>query len=144
MIDASAASYSKTPILLNILLWTAQAFVGITFAVIAYIKLFTPIPELAAMWPWTGEFPVAMVRGLGLIDLAGGIGILIPSLTRIKPNLVAAAALGCFLLQICASIFHISRGEVDATPVNGIYLVLTAFVFWGRRKYPVGAQIRQA
>lgn len=137
MIDTSAALPAKMPTLFNILLWAAQAFVGITFTVMACIKIFKPIPELAAMWPWTGEYPVAMVRGLGLIDLAGGIGILMPSLTRIKPNLAVAAALGCFLLQICASIFHISRGEMEAIPVNGIYLVLTAFIFWGRRKYPV-------
>jgi hypothetical protein len=33
----------------------------------------TPIPRLAMMWPWAGELPYLMVRGLGVIDLAGGL-----------------------------------------------------------------------
>lgn len=137
MTAAEAAIPVKTPILLNALLWAGQALVGIAFIVIAWIKLTTPIPQLAAMWPWTGEFPVAMVRGLGLIDLAGGIGIILPTLTRIRPNLVVIAAACCALLQICAMAFHISRGEAEAAPVNVVFLVLSVLIFWGRRKFPV-------
>lgn len=130
----------RTPLALNILLWAAQLFVGVSFAVIAWIKLVTPIPELAAMWPWTGQYPEAMVRGLGLIDLIGGLGIILPTLTRVRPNLTVTAAAGCALLQICAMTFHLSRGEAEATPVNAVFLVLSLFVFWGRRRYPVPAR----
>lgn len=134
---AAAAKRYETPLALNILLWAAQLFVGISFGVIAWMKLVTPIPALAAMWPWTGEYPEAMVRGLGIIDLAGGLGIILPGLTRIRLNL--AAAVGCAVLQICAMTFHLSRGEAEAVPINAVFLVLSLFVVWGRRRYPVPA-----
>ncbi len=125
---------------LNAGLWAAQALICVGFVIIGGIKLFKPIPELAAMWPWTGQFPEAFVRSLGVIDAAGGLGIFLPALLRIKPGLSVLAALGCVALQICAMVFHISRGEVAAIPVNIVFLALAAFVLWGRRKLPVSAR----
>lgn len=134
----------STPLPLDLALWAAQLFVGVSFAVIAWIKLTTPISALAAMWAWTGEYPEAMVRGIGLIDLAGGLGIVLPRLTRIRPGLTVAAAAGCALLQVCAMAFHLSRGEGEATPINVVYLALALFVFWGRRAYPARPRGRAA
>jgi hypothetical protein len=128
---------SKPSKLLNAALWVAQALVFVGFVIVGWMKLFKPIPELAALWAWTGQLPVAVVRGLGVIDIAGGIGIFLPALTRIKPGLTVLAALGCVVLQVCAMTFHISRGEIAATPVNLIFLALSAFVLWGRRVQPV-------
>lgn len=118
-------------------LWVAQVLAFAAFGSTGVIKLLTPIPELAAMWPWTGELPVAFVRTLALIDIAGGLGVLLPSLTRIRPGLTVVAALCCVVLQICAMIFHVTRGEIVATPVNVAFLALVAFIFWGRRKAPI-------
>lgn len=118
-------------------IWTAQVLAFAAFGAVGLIKLFKPIPELAAMWPWTGELPLLIVRGLGLIDIVGGVGVLLPSLTRIKPGLTVVAAACCVALQICAMVFHISRGEAVATPVNFVFLALVAFVFWGRRQVPI-------
>lgn len=138
MFDTPSATLGqKPPLVLNILLWAGQVFVGLSFAAIAWIKLSKPIAELGGMWPWTGEYPEAMVRGIGLIDLAGGLGIVLPTLTRIRPGLAVTAAACCAALQVCAMIFHISRGEVEAAPVNVVFLAVSLFVFWGRRKYPV-------
>ena len=112
---------------LRISLWVA----GVT-------KVFTPIKELAQMMPWTGEYSVAFVRTIGLIDLAGGLGILLPSLTRIMPRLTVLAAIGCATLQVFAFAFHISRGEAAVTPLNILLLALSLFVLWGRSsKAPV-------
>lgn len=123
--------------LLNAGLWIMQSLVFVGFVIIGCMKLFKPIPELAAMWPWTGQLPMAVVRGLGVIDIAGGVGIFLPALTRIKPGLTVLAAFGCVALQICAMVFHMSRGEMPAVPVNVVFLALSAFVLWGRRALPV-------
>jgi len=85
------------------------------------------------MMPWAEELPSHFVRAIGLIDITGGIGIVLPALTRIKPGLTVLAALGCVALQICAIVFHISRGETMMTPFNFVLLALAAFVLWGRR-----------
>lgn len=125
---------------LNASIWVAQVLACLAFGAVGLIKLFKPIPELAAMWPWTGELPVAVVRGLGLIDLAGGLGLLLPSLTRIRPGLTVVAALCCVVLQVCAAAFHLWRGEAVATPVNAVFFAFVAFIFWGRRRLPVRAR----
>jgi len=123
---------------LRIGLWAAQALIFFAFASAGLVKLLTPIPQLAAMMPWAGQYSETFVRIIGLIDLAGGIGILLPALTRILPRLTVLAALGCTLLQIFALVFHISRGEAEVTPVNLVLLALSLFVLWGRdRKAPI-------
>ncbi|MCP3462564.1 DoxX family protein [Bradyrhizobium sp. CCGUVB23] len=126
---------------LRIGLWIAQALICFAFSSAGLVKLLTPIPQLAAMMPWAGEYSEGFVRVIGLIDLAGGIGILLPALTRILPRLTVLAALGCTVLQVFALVFHISRGEAAVTPLNFVLLALAVFVLWGRgRKAPIAAR----
>ncbi|GLR83820.1 DoxX family protein [Bradyrhizobium iriomotense] len=123
---------------LRIGLWIAQILICFVFTSAGLVKLLTPIPQLAAMMPWTGEHSEAFVRVIGLIDLAGGIGILMPALTRILPRLTVLAALGCTVLQVIAIGFHVSRGEAAVTPLNLVLLALALFVLWGRgRNAPI-------
>jgi hypothetical protein len=90
------------------------------------------------MIPWAGQVPPAFMYATGLIDLAGGLGVLLPALARIKPGLTVLAALGCAALQLCAIVFHFSRGEGANTPFNFLLVALSLFVFWGRRsKVPI-------
>ncbi|RJS93679.1 DoxX family protein [Salinisphaera sp. Q1T1-3] len=120
--------------LLRAATWVAQGLIFLAFLWAGSEKLLSPIADLARMWPWTGDLPPPIVRTLGVIDLLGGIGVLLPDLTRIKPRLTTAAAVGCVLLQLCAMIFHISRGEAEDLPVNLVFLALLVFILWGRRR----------
>ncbi len=81
-------------------LWLAQFLMFVAFAVAAWMKTMTPISKLAATWPWTGQLPGPVVRGLGLIDLLGGAGVFLPALLDILPQLSVPAALGCVALQL--------------------------------------------
>ncbi len=65
--------------------------------------------------------------------MLGGLGLLLPSLTRIKPGLTALAALGCAALMACAIVFHFSRGEAANSWFNFLLAALALFVAWGRR-----------
>ncbi|WP_378947824.1 DoxX family protein [Paracoccus sp. R86501] len=122
----------------NIGIWVAQVLGAAAFIMPGVMKLTTPIPELSAMMPFAGEYSSGFVRSLGAIDLAGGLGLLLPSLTRIMPRLTVIAAGCCVLLQILAILFHASRGEFYALPVNVIYIALALIVLWGRgRKAPI-------
>lgn len=119
---------------MNIILWIAQVFVAAGFIWIATIKLFQPIEKIAAMWPWTGEAPSLMVRLLGVVDLLGGLGLILPTLLRIKPRLTAFTAIAIIVLMVCASIFHIARGEGAVIGFNIFVAVIAAFIAWGRMK----------
>lgn len=116
----------------TIALWIVQAILALFFIGTGLFKLVTPVAKIAQMWPWAGEYP-NLLHFTGIADLLGGIGIIIPTLTRIKPQLTVLAALGCALLMVSAIIFHLSRGEGANTPFNFVILGLAVFVFWGRR-----------
>ncbi|MHC2624136.1 putative membrane protein YphA (DoxX/SURF4 family) [Bradyrhizobium huanghuaihaiense] len=123
---------------LRIGLWAAQVVLAFVFISAGFVKLTTPIPQLAAMMPWAGQYSETFVRSIALVDLAGGIGILLPALTRILPRLTVLAALGCAVLQVIALLFHLSRGEAAVTPLNVVLLALALFVLWGRNgKAPI-------
>jgi uncharacterized membrane protein len=139
--DAASLNPPKGAKPLRAALWVAQAILAILFCSAGFAKLTMPITQLATMIPWTGELPVAFVRVIGLIDLAGGIGILLPALTRIFPQLGVWAAVGCTVLQVAAAGFHISRSEFSVLPVNVVLLLLSIFVLWGRsQKVPIRAR----
>lgn len=113
-------------------LWAAQAPLFVTFVGTGIWKLATPVPELAAKIPWAGQVSPAFLYATAALDLAGGLGILLPSLTRIQPRLTVWAAIGCALLMVGAVVFHVSRGEIANTWFNALLVGLSTFVGWGR------------
>ena len=130
---AKSASAEPTRKTLNVVLWIVQLLLAIFFVWAAWTKLFAPSEQLVHMLPWAAEHP-ALVKVTGLVDLAGGLGIILPALTRITPILGVFAALGLVVLQMLAMIFHLSRGEAMLVPMNIILLLFATFVLWGRRK----------
>ncbi|WP_417940348.1 DoxX family protein [Flavobacterium sp. RS13.1] len=118
---------------LNITLWIAQALIALTLIWGAYAKLLQPIEETAKMLPWALDNP-GLVKFTGIIDLLGGLGIILPAALRVQPKLTVLAAYGVIVLMIVASVFHISRGEASLIGMNIFFLVLAVFVAWGRTK----------
>jgi hypothetical protein len=119
---------------LRIGLWTAQIIVFARFTLFGGMKLFMPVDKLAEMWVWPGQVPSWFLHLTGILDVAGGVGVLLPAVTRIQPRLTVLAALGCTLLQIAAIVFHLSRGEAAVVPLNIVLLALSVFILWGRGK----------
>lgn len=121
----------------NIILWVFQVTLAATLIWASSMKLFQPADKLAEMWPWTAENPV-LVKLTGVLDLLAAIGLILPSLFRIRPGLTIYAAYGTIALMIAAGIFHIARGEASLIGVNIFFLVFAVFIAWGRiRKAPV-------
>ena len=118
---------------LNIGLWIAQGLLALTFAGTGVWKLTTPIPELAEKMPWMGQESPGLLYATAVFDVLGGLGIFLPSFTRIRPGLTVLAALGCTGLMAAAIVFHFSRGEGLNTPFNVLLAALSLFVAWGRR-----------
>ena len=123
---------------LHITLWVVQALVGVAFTFAGITKVTQPMEVLATQMPWTAVVGTAMTRFIGASELLGGLGLLLPSLTRIRPQLTPLAGLGLALVMVLAAGFHVSRGELQMLPVNLILGGLAAFVAWGRfRKAPI-------
>jgi putative oxidoreductase len=117
---------------MNIALWVVQVLVAIMFLLAGFPKTFQPIDTLAKRLTWAGEVPAWLVRFIGIVELLGAAGLILPALTHIVPSLTAIAAVGLALVMVCAIIFHISRKEYPHISVGVILLVLAAFVAYGR------------
>lgn len=131
---------SSTNKAMHIGLWVAQAIVALMLIWGAYAKLLMPAKELSQMMPWSADHPT-MVKLTGVVDLLGGLGLILPALLRIQPRLTIYAAYGTIALMIAGSIFHASRGEYPLIGMNIMILLLAAFIAWGRKnKAPITAK----
>ena len=100
----------------------------------AVSKTFQPIEEIEKMLSWVNNTPTALVRFIGISELLGGLGLLLPSLLRIKPRLTPLAAMSLAVIMLMATIFHIYRGEYSAIGMTIIIGLIAYFIFWGRNK----------
>ncbi len=116
----------------NISLWIGQVILSVMFLMAGVMKTFQPMGQLAEMIPWTQDMSMLMVRLIGISELLGGLGLLLPALLKMKPALtqLAAAALG--LVMVMASLFHIFRGEYASIGINVFMLAIALYVAWGR------------
>lgn len=119
---------------MNISLWVVQGLLAAMFLMAGTNKLFQSIPELSKMLPWVTQVPEGLVRFIGFSELLGGIGLLLPSILRIKPILTTYAAIGLAVVMLFAAIFHLSRGEMSVIGMNFIFMAMALFVAWGRSK----------
>lgn len=134
----STARPSRT---LHIILWVLQVLLAAAFLMFGLMKLTTPIAQLAGSLPWVTDVPAGLVRVIGLAEVVGALGLILPSVTRIRPNLTPLAALGLVAVMVLASIFHVTRGEAMMLPMNLVLAVLAGVIAWGRtRKAPIAAR----
>lgn len=119
--------------LLGTFLWLAQGVLAFFLIWGAYMKLGMPLDEAAKMAPWVAVHP-GLAKFTGVVDLLGGLGIVLPALLRIQPRLSVLAAVGIIALQVLAMGFHLMRGEAMVLPMNLVLLALAAFVLWGRTR----------
>jgi uncharacterized membrane protein YphA (DoxX/SURF4 family) len=134
MSTALSLEHPATPTrALNVALWLGQVVLAAMFAMAGAMKAFTPLSELASQMPLATDAP-ALLRFIGISELAGSIGVILPALTRIKPWLTPLAAFGLFVIMVLASLFHLVRGEIGAIGVTAMLGAIAAFVAWGRAK----------
>jgi uncharacterized membrane protein YphA (DoxX/SURF4 family) len=121
--------------LMNLLLWLAQLLLMVAFGMAGVMKATQPVDALVQGGiAWAGQVPLALVRFIGMAELLGAIGLVLPAATGIKPSLTPLAALGLLTIMILAMAFHVSRAEPEALPINMMLGGLAAFVAWGRTK----------
>src|SRR5687767_13367162 len=118
---------------LHILLWIAQIILAIMFLMVGFMKVATPIDALSKIMPLAGEMPT-LIRFIGLSEVLGGLGLILPTALRIKPHLTTWAASSLAVVMILAVVFHISRGEISAIGTSIILGILAVFIAWGRSK----------
>jgi putative oxidoreductase len=123
---------------LHVALWIVQVLLGLLFLMTGGFKSFVSEEEIlkVALWPQTTG--MGMVRFAGAVELLGGLGLILPSATRILPKLTPLAAAGLVLVMATAAAIHLGRGdELGKVPVTFVFGALAAFVAWGRSRKAV-------
>lgn len=114
---------------LSALVWIPQLLVVLVYAGGGAYKLVTPYADVVEQF---GDIPQGLLVAASVLEVVGGLGVLLPSLTRIAPVLTVWAALGCALLQVGAVVFHVSTGDSDGLALNAVLIALALAVAWLR------------
>ncbi len=123
---------------LRVGLWVVQGLLAATFLAAGLMKATAPLEQLQASMPWVSGAMGPAVRLIGVVEVAGALGLVLPAATRVKPSLTPLAALGLTTVMVFASLTHLVRGEVQMLPITAVLAGLAAFVAWGRsRKAPI-------
>ena len=115
---------------MNTVLWIIQALLAALFVFAGGAKLIMPIEEMTAQMPLA--LPGWFLRFTGVAELLGGIGLVIPWLTRIKPNLTSLAAAGLVIIMIGATVVTLMTGQIAFALFPLVTGILCAFVAYER------------
>jgi hypothetical protein len=109
-------------------LWIVQGLLALLFLFTGGIKLVLPLEVLTEGSPLPGWF----VRFLGVAEVLGAIGLILPGLLRIRPGLTPLAAAGLVIIMIGATVLTLAGGEVALALIPLAVGLLSAFVAYGR------------
>ena len=110
-------------------LWIVQALLALLFLFAGGMKLILPVEELTKQMPLPGAF----LRFIGVAEVLGAIGLILPGLLRIRPGLTPLAAAGLVIIMIGATVLTLSSGGVAPALFPLVVGLLSAFVAYGRR-----------
>lgn len=118
---------------MNILLWVLQIVLGLYFVLVGVTHFIIP-PNLPAPMHWMYELPMWLHFFSGGAEILGGVGLILPGVTRIQTRLIPLAATGLVFVMIGAMVYHFTRGELQSIVSNLFLASLLTFLAYGRWK----------
>lgn len=93
--------------------WILRGILGATFLISGWIKLEETRTGLSSkLGKWTEDFSMTEIRGIGLLELLGAIGIVIPGVMGLSPFYAICSSVCLCLLLIAAVVLHWRRREL--------------------------------
>ncbi|HZO26963.1 MAG TPA: DoxX family protein [Chloroflexota bacterium] len=114
---------------MSITLWIVQGLLALLFLGLGLMKLTLPLDDPAM----TMGLPVLFIRFIGLAEVLGAVGLILPALLKVRTGLVSLAAAGLALVTAGATVFHLANADgfaVAAFPL--VVTLLSGFVAYGR------------
>ena len=120
----------------RVILWIVQALLAALFLFSGVMKFVLPAAVLTKGSP----FSITFLRFIGICEILGGLGLILPSATRIKPMLTPLAAAGLVIIMIGATWTTVATMGVKMAILPFVTGILAAFVAYGRwRLAPIRA-----
>ena len=122
----SSKGWSKT----GVALWVVQGLLAATFLFAGAMKFIMPIEEMTAQMPLPGLF----IRFIGVCEVLGAVGLVLPAATRILPWLTPLAAAGLVLIMVGATTLTLALGGGAGALFPLVVGLLAASVAYGRSR----------
>jgi uncharacterized membrane protein YphA (DoxX/SURF4 family) len=117
-------------------LWIVQALLAALFLFGGVMKLVMPLESMQGPVTLPGPF----LRFIGVAEVLGGLGLILPSVLRIRPGLTPLAAVGLVIIMVGATVIGLMVGDAMMTLIPLAVGLLAAFVAYGRwRLAPIRA-----
>jgi len=117
---------------MNIALWVVAGLFGLAYIVGGILKITMPHQRYAAKNLWAQDFSPGNLKSMGVIEIFGGIGLVLPGLLDVAPGLVPVAASAMALYMAGAVTERVRRGEWPHLLGDLVFLSAMLFVAWGR------------
>ena len=118
---------------MNVALWVVQALLALLFLFAGGTKLVLPIEVLTSMGsPNQVHLPSLLIRFIGVCEVVGALGLILPGLLRIKPGLTPLAAIGLVIIMIGATVLTLIGDGIVPALFPLVVGILLAFVAYGR------------
>jgi uncharacterized membrane protein YphA (DoxX/SURF4 family) len=127
--DTHQSKHNRSVTKTTVALWTVQAALALLFLFAGGMKLIMPIEALAKQSPLPGLF----LRFIGVCEVAGALGLILPRLLRIRQGLTPLAAAGLVIIMIGATVVTLASGQVGPAFMPAVVGLLSALVAYGRR-----------
>jgi hypothetical protein len=113
---------------MNLALWIVQGLLALLFLFAGGMKLILPLEDLAGPVTLPGWF----VRLIGICEVLGALGLVLPGVLRIRTELTPIAAAGLLIVMIGAVVVTMTGGDTAMALIPGVVGLLAAFVAYGR------------
>ena len=123
-----STSTAKT---VNRLLWTAQTIAALVFLFAGSVKFIMPADK---MQQGPIQLPLAFMYFIGLCEVLGAFGLLLPGIFRIRTALTPLAAAGLTIIMIGATTISVQAMGISAAPVPAVLGVITAWIAYARTR----------
>jgi hypothetical protein len=123
-----------------VLLWTIQGLLALLFLFAGGAKLVMPIEAMTKQMPLPGLF----LRFIGVAELFGAIGLILPGLLRVRVGLTPLAAVGLVVIMVGATVINLVTGQVAAALITVVVGLLSAFVAYSRWRLPLHRESSRA
>ena len=121
---------------MNIVLWIIQILLTLLFLFAGGTKLFMSEAALKQMAPPNSiVLPILLLRFIGLCEVRGALGLILPGITRIRRGLTPLAACGLLIIMIGAVVTTVMGLGAAAAITPLVAGVLCALVAYGRRDW---------
>lgn len=118
---------------MNSALWFGQALLAILFGYSGWMKSTRSAPQLVAMGQTGVEhLSTPLIRFIGVSELIGVVGLLVPWYIQIMPSLTPVSAICLGLIMIPAGVIHYQRNEKKTVLLNIAVFLICLFVTYGR------------